>query len=207
MKEFQQLTIFLKEDKMRNLLKLFPVIILFFAINLPAQEKYDYSNDPGYVDFGDLTKFQNDSDVTEVLVESNLLKLVANATKNSDTALYDLLSGLKLVKVNSFRSSEKDKSAIIQTMENINKKLVAKNWDRIVHIKSHGEYTNVFIKSSVSDNNIYGLVVTTYQNDGEASFVNIVGKINLESIGRLGAKFDIPSLDNIHKKKGHSDED
>jgi hypothetical protein len=202
MKVFQQLTIFLKEDeKMKNLIKLFPVIILFFSINLQAQEKYDYSNDPGYVDFGDLSKFQNDSDVTEVLVESNLLKLVANATKNSDTALYDLLSGLKLVKVNSFMSSEKDKDELIQKIESVNKKLISKNWDRIVYVKSHGEYTNVFIKSSTSDNNIYGLAVTTYQNDGEASFVNIVGKINLESIGRLGAKFDIPSLGNIHKHK------
>jgi len=84
-------------------------------------------------------------------------------------------------------------------MEGISKKLVSKNWDRIVHVKSGDEYTNVFIKSSTSDNNIYGLTVTTYQKDGEASFVNIVGKINLESISRLGAKFDIPSLDKIHK--------
>jgi Domain of unknown function (DUF4252) len=188
------------EDKMKNLLKILPVLILFFSINLLAQEKNDYSNDPGYVDFGNLTKFQNDSDVTEVLVESNLLRMVANATKSSDTALYDLLSGLKLVKVNSFKSLDADRDELTQKMESINKNLVSKNWDRIVHVKSGGEYTNVFIKSSSSDNNIYGLVVTTYQKDGEASFVNIVGKINLESIGRLGAKFDIPSLDHIHKK-------
>ena len=192
---------------MKNILKIFPIIILLFSIGINAQEKYDYSNDPGYVDFGDLSKFQNSNDVTEILVEKNLLSLVANATKNSDTALYDLLSGLKLVKVNSFKSSDNDKDEIIQTIENINKKLVAKNWDRIVHVKSGGEYTNVFIKSSVSDNNIYGLAVTTYEKNGEASFVNIVGKINLESIGRLGAKFDIPSLSNIHKKKGNNDED
>ena len=187
---------------MKNLLKIFAVIFILFSITLYAQEKYDYSNDPGYVDFGDLAKFQNDSDVTEVIIESNLLKLVANATKNSDTALYDLLSGLKLVKVNSFRSSESDKDEIIQKMKSINKNLVSADWDRIVHVKSRGEYTNVFIKSSLSGNNILGLCVTTYQNDGEASFVNIVGKIDLESIGRLGAKFDIPSLGHIHKKRG-----
>ena len=187
---------------MKNLLKIFSIMIIFFSISLSAQEKYDYSNDPGYVDFGDLAKFQNDSDVTEIIIESNLLKMVANATKNDDTALYDLLSGLKLVKVNSFRSAENDKDELMQKMEDINKKLVSKDWDRIVHVKSGEEYTNVFIKSSVSGNNILGLAVTTYQKDGEASFVNIVGKIDLESIGRLGAKFDIPSLGHIHKKRG-----
>jgi len=190
------------EAKMKNLLKIFLIMLILFSISIYAQEKYDYSNDPGYVDFGDLAKFQNDSDVTEVIIESNLLKMVANAAKHNDTALYDLLSGLKLVKVNSFRSLKNDKDELIQKMESINKNLVSKNWDRIVHVKSKGEYTNVFIKSSVSDNSILGLAVTTYQDDGEASFVNIVGRIDLESIGRLGAKFDIPSLGDIHKKKG-----
>ncbi len=187
---------------MKNLVKIFSIMVILFSISLSAQEKYNYSNDPGYVDFGDLAKFQNDSDVTEVIIESNLLKMVANAAKNNDTALYDLLSGLKLVKVNSFKSSKSDKDELIQKMESINEKLVSKDWDRIIHVKSGGEYTNVFIKSSVSNNNILGLAVTTYENDGEASFVNIVGKIDLESIGRLGAKFDIPSLGHIHKKRG-----
>ena len=36
---------------------------------------------------------------------------------------------------------------------------------------------------------------------GEAVFVNIVGDINLETIGKLGAKFDIPALDQINGKK------
>ena len=192
---------FLEEVKVKNLIKIFSVIFIF-SFALFAQEKYDYSNDPGYVDFGDLAKFQNDSDVTEIIIESNLLKMVANATKNNDTALYDLLSGLKLVKVNSFRSSEGDRDELMGKMESINKKLVSKDWDRIVHVKSRGEYTNVFIKSSAGGNNILGLAVTTYEKNGEASFVNIVGKIDLESIGRLGAKFDIPSLGHIHKKRG-----
>ena len=185
----------------KNLLIIVPVLFLIFSVSLLAQEKYDYSNDPGYVDFGDLSKFQEGSDVTEVLVEKNLLRMVAKATRNSDTALYDLLNGLKLVKVNSFNTGEKNKSEILRKLDDVNKKLSSKDWNRIVHVRSGDEYTNVFIRSSDSDDNIYGLVVTTYQEDGELSLVNIVGKIDLESIGRLGGKFDIPSLEKISKKK------
>ncbi len=187
---------------MKKFFKILPIIIVIFSINLVAQEKGDYSNDPGYVDFGDLSKFYNDNDVTEVLVEKNLLKLVANATKDQDSALYNLLNGLKLVKVNSFKNNGANKDEIISKIESINKKLTSKNWDRIVHVKSGDEYTNVFIKSNSSDDTIEGLAVTTYQDDGEVTFVNIVGKINLESIGRLGKKFDIPSLGDINKNKG-----
>jgi Domain of unknown function (DUF4252) len=200
MKVFQQLIIYLKEDKkVKKLIKILPLIIIVFSCSLAAQEKGDYSNDPGYVDFGDLAKFYNGDDVTEVLVEKNLLKLVANATKDEDSALYDLLSGLKLVKANSFKNDGSSRDEIVGKMEDMGKKLKAKNWDRIVYVKSGKEYTNVFIKSNSSDGTIEGLVVTTYQNDGEATFVNIVGKINLESIGRLGKKFDIPSLGSINK--------
>jgi Domain of unknown function (DUF4252) len=184
---------------MKKLIKMLAIIIVISSVNIIAQEKSDYSNEPGYVDFGDLSKFYNGDNVTEILVERNLLKLVANATKDEDTALYDLLNGLKLIKVNSFKNDGSSRDEIVNKIEDINNKLKAKNWDRIVYVKSGGEYTSVFIKSSSSDNLIEGLVVTTYQKDGEATFVNIVGKINLESIGRLGKKFDIPSLGSIGK--------
>ena len=50
---------------------------------------------------------------------------------------------------------------------------------------------------------IEGLVVTQVQKNGEAVFVNIVGDINLETISRLGSKFDIPGIDDLHGHEGH----
>jgi len=85
-----------------------------------------------------------------------------------------------------------------------------KNWDRIVRVKKKNEVSNVYIKT-VDDDKIEGLVVTNIDYDGEASFVNIVGNIDLDSIGRLSEKFNIPEIGKMNgdnKDNGkHSDKD
>ncbi len=54
---------------------------------------------------------------------------------------------------------------------------------------------------------IIGLAVTTLEADGEAAFVNIVGTIELATIGKLGNKFNIPHLEGVGNHNGDRDED
>jgi hypothetical protein len=44
------------------------------------------------------------------------------------------------------------------------------------------------------------------ESGGEAAFVNIVGTIDLATIGKLGRQFNIPQLDGMKNKKEESDE-
>ncbi len=177
------------------------LLLLSFSVMVFAQEKSDYSNDPGYADFGKLTQFQKGDDVTEVYIEKNLLEMVAKMSKKKDPDLSDLLSGIKLVKVNSFKVNETDQKSVMERIGDVDKKLTSENWQRIVRTKSKGEATNVYLKTSSNGEDIDGLVVTTISKNGEASFINIVGKINLETIGKLGDKFDIPSLEGIKRSE------
>lgn len=173
------------------------MIITFITFNVYAQE--DYSNEPGYFDFGDLTVFEKGDGVTEVFLESNILNMVAAITEDEEPELSKMLSGLKLVKVNVFEVSDKNETAIKNRIEKLNEKLTARKWDRIVRSRGGDEIVNVYLKTS-GKSAIDGLVVTTIENGAEAVFVNIVGNIDLKKIGKLGAKFDIPSLDKIDKE-------
>jgi len=184
---------------MKRLLCIIPVIMFFAAISILAQNKEDYSNDPGYVDFGDLAPIMNSDNMTEVNIESYLLKMVSNMTAKDDPELSSLLQGLKLVKVYSFKVDGKSAREISGKIDQIDNKLSNKDWNRIVKVKSKGENTNVYIKTTPDQKHIVGLVVTSLEKDGEAAFVNIVGKIDMDALGRLGNKFDIPSLEKIHK--------
>ncbi len=94
------------------------------------------------------------------------------------------------------QANEKNVQSKITEMD---KQLVAKNWDRIVKSRQKGEFVNVYIKQD-SNKKIAGLVVMVLENRGEAAFINIVGNIDLEQIGQLGHKFNIPSLGDIDKK-------
>ncbi len=173
------------------------VILLLTTFTTIAQS--DYSKEPGYFDFGDLSVFEKGDGVTEVFLESNILKMVASATEEKDPDLSSMLNGLKLVKVNVFNVNDKNVNGIRERIDEADKKLVDQKWDRIVRTKGGDEAVNVYIKTS-GNNNILGLVVTTLDKHDQAVFVNIVGNIDLKKIGKLGAKFDIPSLDKIDKE-------
>ena len=50
------------------------------------------------------------------------------------------------------------------------------------------------------------LAVTTLESGNEAAFVNIVGTIELATIGKLSNMFGIPQLDDVKKNNGNHDE-
>jgi len=184
---------------MKTAIKIFLLLIISFSLSVFAQDKEDYSNLPGYVNFGNLASFMKSDNVTEVNIEGYLMKMVSNLTEKSDPELSQMLGGLKLIKVYSFDVNAKNSDQLMSKIDQIDKSLTNKNWDRIVKVRSAKENTNVYIKTTPDQKTIVGLVVTSLEKDGESAFVNIVGNIDMDALGRLGSKFDIPSLENIHK--------
>ncbi len=176
------------------------LLVFLAAAVLTAAQKKDYTSEPGYIDFGDLQSLESDEMVAEVFIEEHLLRMVSKITKNEDQELSDLISGLKLIKVNAFDVNETNLPLIKSKIEAIDKELTSKKWDRIVRTRSKKEAANVYIKTGSKDI-ILGLVVTALDTKGEAAFVNIVGDINLETIGKLANQFDIPSLNKVKKDK------
>lgn len=169
-----------------------------FVLN--AQDNKTYPDEPGYVNFGDLSLFEKGDDVSEVIVEQNLLKMVSKMTENEDPELSKLLKGIKLVMVNTFKVKDNLTKELKTKLEVMDKQLSDKNWDRIVKVRGAKEYTNVYLKPTTDGNAFDGLVVMNIGESGQVSLVNIVGKIDLESIGKLGDKFDIPALNKTDKK-------
>lgn len=181
-------------------MKVYKLLIFISLFTISTMAQNEYNKEPGYFDFGDLSNFEQGDGVTEVFLESNILQLVASVTEDEEPELSAMLNGLQLVKVNVFEVSEKNESGLRSKMDDLDDKLVTQKWDRIVRTRGGEEAVNVYIKTSGNKKNIDGLVVTTIDQSGEAVFVNIVGTIDLKKIGKLGAKFDIPSLDNLDKQ-------
>jgi hypothetical protein len=175
----------------------FLLLFIFIISGIYAQD--DIKKYPGYVDLGSFEGLYNPDEYTEVNIEAPLINLVAKATKDKDQGLYDLLSGLKLIKVYTFQVAEDKESGVVQKMKSLTDKLNSENWERLVKVKDRGEDVNVYLKN-VNDS-IVGVTVLTIEKNGEAAFVNIVGNIDLEAISRLSEKFNIPELDRIKKDK------
>lgn len=167
-------------------------ILLLFAGAVIAQE--DVTKHPGYIDFGKFEGLYDPDQYTEINIEGPLLKLVSNATQN-DAELSSLLKELKLIRVYNFNVKDNMNTDVKEKIERITKKLDSEKWERIVKVKDKGQDVNIYIK--YAQDNIAGLTVLAQEQSGEASFINIVGKIDLAAISKLSGKFNIPELNNL----------
>ena len=185
-------------------IKLIYTLIALFSLTLFAQSG-DVTKEPGYVDFGDLEQFESTTGVTEVILDEDLLSILAQISTDEDPNVMAILEGLKLVKANVFEVSEETEGGLKSKINIIDSKLSGTDWKRIVKTRSEDELANVYIKHN-NNKQIIGLVVTSMESSGEAAFVNIVGTIDLATIGKLGKQFNIPHLNEMKHHKDKKDE-
>jgi len=182
-----------------NKIKIIIATVALLSINVLAQST-DVTKEPGYVDFGDFTVFENSTKVTEVILDEDLLSVLATMSNESDPNIMSILNGIKLVKANVYEISDENKDLLRKRINEIDSKLTNSNWKRIVKTRSEEEMANVYIKLN-NNKKIVGLAVTNFEKGGEAAFVNIVGNIDLATIGKLGKKFGIPHLGDVKHEK------
>jgi|GEM_PF-501411 len=200
-------------------IKLF--FVLFFALSLSilAQQKEDYSKYPGYFDYKEFAPLKNAEPTTEVYLEEPLLKMAAGVVHEKKGDVGNMIGGLKLVRVNEFKIEKSDIPSMENAIESMDKTLQSKNWDRIIRTKTTGNFTNVYVKKGANDEYL-GLTLVSLDkkmgahnagdndnskesvdNSGKVTFVNIVGKIDLSTLGNLSEQLNIPEIDKAKKEK------
>ena len=186
-----------------NLMLIFAIIIGCGICSTFAQEREDFKKHPGYIDFGNLDAFKDAEETVEVFIKGPLLKFVSIAAAEEDPALSKLLDDLLLIRVNVFSIEKKQTKEIKKIISTVSKKLNSKNWERMVRVKEPEEQVEIFTQFN-NNNELSGLVIMAVEENDEAVFVNIVGKIDPDQLGKLSSKFNIPKLDSIkieNKKK------
>ena len=178
-----------------RLIKSIFALLIIFTLAAQAQTKTDYSKESGYFDYSQFTSFKSGEATTEVYLEEPLLKMVAKMADGKKEGVGKLISSLKLVRVNEFNLAENEVEKTSSAIESMSKELLDKNWERIIKTKQKNNFVNVFVKPS--NESYSGLVITMLDKKGKATFVNIVGLIDLETIGKLSEELKIPGLNKI----------
>ena len=176
------------------------IIILIICLSLIsstlfAQNNDDYKKHPGYIDFGNLDDFKDAEETVEVFIKGPILKFVARATANEDPGLSQLIKDLVLIKVNVFSIERNQMNDVKSIIKKVSKKLDPKKWEIMVRVKERNEYVEIYTQFAKNDE-LTGLVIMAVEDD-EAVFVNIVGKIDPDQLGKLSNKFNIPNLDSV----------
>ena len=170
------------------------LMILIVAVGSLFAQQTELKKEPGFFEFSQLSSLRSGEMISEVYLEEPLLKMVAGMTGESEEGVGNLIAGLKLVKVQEFMVDEKEIEKVEKTIESMDAELQNLKWQRIIKSRNKGIFANVYVKPS-SDEGYAGLVITSLDGKGKVSFVNIVGKIDLESIGKLSKQFNLPKVE------------
>ena len=161
---------------------------------------------PGYVDFDAFSSLSDQEAKVEVYLKDPMLKLVSGFIKGEDPELFEILSKLKLVRVLVYDITSDLATKMSKVTTATAKELDKKGWERIVRVREDGENVDIYLKPSADYEWIDGLVVMVVDDSEEAVFVNIVGQIHPDDIGRLAEHFDIDELDIDIKSKKQKDD-
>jgi hypothetical protein len=165
----------------------------------------DFTKHPGYVDFDALKIFEDEDAKVEVYLKQPMLKLLSEFGKHEDPEMFDLFSRLYLVRVQVFESTRALTEKFDAESSKTIKELDRRGWERVVRVREDEERVYVYLKPSEDYEYIQGIVVIAIEDFDEAVFVNIVGDIRPDDIGKLSSHFDIEELDSIRYevKKGN----
>lgn len=178
------------------------LLVLLFTVTLAtfAQQKDEYSTDPGYFDYSEYAQFKNVEPKTAIHLEGPMLKAIAKMGENKNEKVAQMIASLKLIKVNQFPILKDDADKTEATITAMDKKLQAQKWDRIIKTKDKGKFASVYVKAG-EGNDYAGLFVIAMGKEYDLTFVNVVGKIDLETIGSLADEMNLPGLDKAKSAK------
>jgi len=179
------------------LFTLWLLVLLFSGASFGGEP---VENLPGYVDFGSLEEFRDSEESVEVTIKEPLLSIITKAARKDNPELYKLLSGLKLIQVYTFSLKELKSEVFEERAARIALNLQKSGWERIVKAKEQKEKAEIYIKPV--EGKIAGLVVLAIEYKREIAFVNIVGRIDLDSLDKLSSEFHLPGLDSLNLKDG-----
>ncbi len=154
----------------------------------------------GAIDIGQLMPAAKGHFV-EINLSPAMLKFAARIAARQEPETAGLIRNLKSIRVNVVGLDDSDRSATIEKIEGVRRKLETQGWTKMVTVREKNDGDNVDIHvMQRGEEAIDGLVVTVLDKKGEAVFVNIVGNINADQIAQIADKFDLEPLRKVHLK-------
>ena len=189
----------LQRESVMNPFRYFLFVVVMLLVWSSANEATAQSSSrpSGFVnleELGDLDAFFDEAPVVEVNVEGGLMKLVAAASRSEDPELADLLLRLSGVYVRGYVLEPNSLNDFDKRASRMGERLIDDGWVVVVRFREVDEGVHMYVR--MSGDNVDGMVVMSVEpGQQQAMFVNIVGDIDPEQIGRIGQKFRIPGMD------------
>lgn len=160
---------------------------LAMLLNTPAG-----ALEQGQIDFADLSNHYGEPKV-EINLSASLMRIVGSFADSEDPEMGNILSKLESIKVRVYNLNGQLEKANT-TIDRVSSELKADKWETLVTVNNNEENQKVRIFSKSTSNVIDGvvvMVVSPEKEGGEAIFINIVGQIDPEQIGKVAETLNV----------------
>jgi hypothetical protein len=153
----------------------------------------DISAEKGYIDFGNLTSVYGEPKV-EINLGKAMLGFVGGAAEAEDPEAASLIKNLKSVRVLIYDIVH-DADEALKTVDRVTRDIQKDGWETVVSVNEENEKVRIYAK--MSGDLIDGLVVMAVDEKrkgngkSEAVFINIIGQLDPEQVGRVTKRLDI----------------
>ncbi len=157
-----------------------------------ATEQDALEKEPGFFDFAGLNLFEAQDLEMHISVKGPLLALVAAASSEAEPDLSDTLGQLKGIEVRVYNLPEKRRSKATEVLDNIADSLRDQGWKSAITVQVQRDHGYAFLR--YGNKKPVGLAAMYITDENQAVFVNIVGAMDMATIGRLARRFDLDLL-------------
>lgn len=172
-------------------LRLAGLALLMCSLPLLADSSSDFD---ALVDFGDLEAISGGKEPSvEIHLGGALLSFLRAATEEEDSELAETLGGLKSIQIKVFEIADGQYDTAREQVSAIARRLKSNDW--LPTVKINAEDTTVQMYMKMNGESVTGMTVMILEEDSEAVFINIVGNIDPDQLGRVADKFGVDLSD------------
>ncbi len=169
---------------------LYSLLLLALLAPAAASAQTPLERDPGYIDVDALTAGITEEPTVEVDIRGALLRLVVSSARADDPELAGMLSRLRAIQVRVYKLDPRNRASVATRAADFARRLRADGWEPFVRVRDEGDRVDMLVRTS--GDRITGLVaLVTDGDDGDTVFMNLVGEVDPEQVGRIGRRFHV----------------
>ncbi len=180
-------------------LRIAGLLLALSGLTLPAQLAAQTPLDelPGYFPLELLNVLPSEDVSIEINLRGAMLRMISSFTGDTDPEFAALVAGLDAVHVRSGDFDPAEMAAVSERIAAGQRWLQDHGWLAMLRVQDDGE--EVYIYSRESGAEIMGLAILAVES-GEATAINLIGRIDPDQIGRLAEGFAVGSLEDLQER-------
>lgn len=151
---------------------------------------------PGYVDLDWIRIPDGAAEIQDIVLDPVLAGLAIKGNVEDEAAINQALAMIKSVRVKSFTLAEnQDEATVAADVKKLQDRLEKDRWQRLIYVKDGAE--TVTVSTLYDGKDMVGLMLLTYEPGDSATFINVVGDLDLSTLLRLASQMHGTDLDGI----------